>query len=242
MPARGAAGERPREAAFLVASPEGMLRQKALPMQKRTPRILLAVSFVARRGSASAAILVTLAACAPAASAPVVVAPPPTTAPPVAPTAQPSAALTAHPPPLPPSDPASEADELAIAKAVCRAATKHVDGKVQVGCRTCPPFTSPDARPDGKVVADPETFFPIQGVYRGAFTSPGADQRAVVFQGCEPHSANYGGTLLVDADASGYLSRAYFSGVHPASCRPYRRPDGRDLLVCLWSEDRKSVV
>jgi hypothetical protein len=119
---------------------------------------------------------------------------------------------------------------------VCPAAIQHDDGKVRVGCRACPPF-GPGSAPDGQVVSDPATFYPIEGVYPGSFTAPGVDQRAVVFAGCEPHSANYGGTLLVDVVSPGVFRAAgYYSGVHPQSCRPYRRPDGRDLLVCTWSD------
>src|SRR5262249_6159968 len=117
------------------------------------------------------------------------------------------------------------------------AAIKHDKGKVLVGCRACPPFKGDQAKPDGKVAVDPESFWPIEGVYRGSFTAPGAEERAVVFEGCEPHAANYGGTLLVEVTAPGsFRARAYYSAVHPESCRPYRRPDGRDLLVCRWSD------
>lgn len=151
----------------------------------------------------------------------------------------PLASVSASPAPevaaAPPVDPA-ETEALSIARAVCPAAVKHDKDGTRAGCRACPPFGARSV-PDGKVVVDPEDFYPIEGVTRGSFTAPGADQRAVVFQGCEPHASNYGGTLLVDAVAPGtYKAAAYFSGVHPESCRPYRRPDGRDLLLCTWAD------
>jgi hypothetical protein len=159
-------------------------------------------------------------------------APPPSPAHSVEPSPDPAAAP--NPPPI---GPVADTEALAIARSVCPAAVKHDEDRVRrVGCRACPPF-GPSAAPDGKVVSDPETFYPIEGVYPGSFTAPGADQRAVVFEGCEPHADNYGGTLLVDAVGPGAFKVAgYYSGVHPESCRPYRRPDGRDLLVCTWSD------
>lgn len=190
-----------------------------------------------------ALLLSLLAACAAPTPppAPVVAAPPPAT-----PTAAtpPSAVASAPPapPPAPPAlpvDPAADRDKLAIVSAICPAAIKHEGGKVLVGCRTCPPFT--DTPPDGRVAVDPPQFFPLESRYPGAFTRAGAEETAAVFQGCEPHAANYGGTQLVDKVAGGYRAGAYFSGVHPDSCQPYRRADGRDLLVCQWADAHQSI-
>lgn len=171
--------------------------------------------------------------------------PPPVPAPPapVSVAAPPPRTVSIAPPPSPapkaasaPVDPAADRDKLALAEQICPAAIKHVDGKVLVGCRACPPFSGDAGRPDGTVAVDPSDFWPLELRYPGAFTKPGASEFAAVFQGCEAHSDNYGGTLLIEKTASGYRKGPYFSGVHPDSCQPYRRPDGRDLLVCQWSD------
>ena len=137
-------------------------------------------------------------------------------------------------------DPAADRDKLAIVEQICPAAINHLNGKVLVGCRACPPFSSVEGRPDGIVAVDPPSFWPLELRYPGAFTKPGASEVAAVFQGCESHGENYGGTLLVEKTASGYRSASYLSGVHPDSCQSYRRPDGRDLLVCQWLDVHQS--
>jgi hypothetical protein len=109
-----------------------------------------------------------------------------------------------------------------------------------VGCRACPPFVGAAAQPDGHVVSDPDSFWPLEQRYPGAFTRAGATEVAAVFQGCESHAQNYGGTLLVTQTARGFTPGAYFVGVHPSSCQPYHRADGRDLLVCQWSDAHQS--
>jgi hypothetical protein len=170
-------------------------------------------------------------------------APPPiTVAPPPAPSAAPTAARAASAAPArayAPIDPAADQDKLALVGALCPAAIQHREGKVRVGCRTCPPFDG--SPPDGEVRVDPETFLPLEKLYRGAFSRAGADEVAAVFEGCEPHAANYGGTLFAEKTATGYRTITYASGLHPASCEVYHRPDERDVLVCSWSDAHQST-
>lgn len=162
--------------------------------------------------------------------------------PPPAPTIVPAASATASAAPVrapAPIDPAADKDKLAVVRALCPAAIQHHEGKVRVGCRACPPFE--DAPPDGEVAVDPESFFPLLQLYRGAFSKPGADEVAAVFDGCEPHAANYGGTVFAEKTPTGYRMITYASGLHPASCEVYHRPDKRDLLVCQWSDAHQST-
>lgn len=169
--------------------------------------------------------------------------PPPASAAPVvsaAPSAQPSASAAAAVEQAP-LDPAADREAVALVSALCPAAIHHDHGKVQVGCRACPPFGAEGGKPDGKVAVDPPEFYPMEARYPGAFTAPGKDEIAVVFQGCEPHAANYGGTQLVEKSGGSYKAGAYYSGLHPESCKPYRRPDGRDLLVCRWADAHQGV-
>lgn len=167
----------------------------------------------------------------------VIVAPPPAAS--IAPTV--AAVASAAPARAPaPVDPAADQDAIALAGAVCPAAIQHHQGKVRVGCRACPPFDG--APPDGQIAVDPRTFFPIEKLYRGAFSRAGADEVAAVFEGCEPHAANYGGTLFAEKTATGYRALTYASGLHPASCEVYHRKDERDVLVCTWSDAHQSTA
>lgn len=178
-------------------------------------------------------------------SAPVT--PPPANAPVPLPTpvasakATPTAIPSATPAVQAPIDPAADREQLAIAQGICAAAIKHVDGKVLVGCRACPPFSGAAGHPDGIVAVDPADFYPLELSFTGAFTKAGATEIAAVFQGCESHAENFGGTLLIEKTASGYKAGNYHSGVHPDSCKPYHRADGRDLLVCQWADAHQSI-
>jgi hypothetical protein len=130
------------------------------------------------------------------------------------------------------------AEKLAIATSVCAAAVSERDGALRVGCRSCPPFDASSGA-DGRLAeldARPETeFFELESVYRGSFMRPGADEAAAVFAGCEPHSSNWGGTLLVERSGNTWQQSSYRSGFRPRDCRTFRMPEsGRDLLVCRW--------
>ena len=142
-------------------------------------------------------------------------------------------------PPTDLTDPTAR-EKLVFASTVCAVAVKGKQPKVEVGCRECPPFESREAQPDGQVVRDPEMFFPLEVLVRGAFTAAGADEAAAVFSGCESHAENWGGTLLARREGKGWRAVEYRSGVHPQSCKAFRRPDGRDMLVCRWVDGHQS--
>jgi len=130
--------------------------------------------------------------------------------------------------------------KLEVAASVCSAALKHDAGKLQVGCRACPPFDRATG-PDGRVVVDPqEEFYEIEAVYPGSFTRTGAREAAVVMAGCEPHAGNYGGTLLVEWAGGVWLNKSYRSGFHPSECKLFGLAEARDILVCRWETDHQS--
>jgi hypothetical protein len=156
-----------------------------------------------------------------------------------APAASAASSAAVHPPagpklPLPAAPAGADREKFSFAASVCAAAIKHDKGKVLVGCRECPPFESATSRPDGKVVEDPEPFYELEAVVPGSFSRSGSQQAALVFEGCEPHSSNYGGTLLVEKAVDGWNAVHYASAFHPRDCKPFRRPDGRDMLVCRY--------
>ena len=133
---------------------------------------------------------------------------------------------------------------LEVAASVCSAAVATKDGKLRVGCQSCPPF-SRDTGPNGtvEVLPDNADFYPLEAVHFGSFTKAGADEVAAVFAGCEPYAGNYGGTLLASRDKAKspvWVARSYRSGFHPETCKPYRLPDGHSALLCQWTTGKQT--
>jgi len=153
----------------------------------------------------------------------------------------PSATPTPAPSSLPKLDTPELQDRLVFLSTICRAAVKRDEkGAQHVGCAACAPFEGPDALPDGAVVMDSETFFALEILLRGSFSRPGADEASATLDGCEPHAANYGGTLLAQRLNGAWSTVRYDSGVKPGACIVYRRKDGRDILVCEWGDGHQS--
>ncbi|MGC4094582.1 MAG: hypothetical protein QM756_43035 [Polyangiaceae bacterium] len=117
-------------------------------------------------------------------------------------------------------------------RSVCAAALKRDGERVRLGCVSCPPFDA-NARA-AEVAVDPEEFYEAKAAYFGSFSDANAREAALVFDGCEPAAANYGGTLLMSFDGSTWTPKTYASGFHPEECRTFTRPDRRDILVCRW--------
>jgi len=113
--------------------------------------------------------------------------------------------------------------------------------RIHVGCRTCPPFQGPQAVSDGRIAVDGPDFFELELYISGHFTAPTADQRLAVFRGCEPRSANSGGTLIAERTGDKFRSLRYISGLRPQTCRGFRRPDGLDLAVCEFVDTHPST-
>ncbi len=130
----------------------------------------------------------------------------------------------------------------ALLQNVCQMGTlpKPSPGILSFGCACCAPFDG--CRPsDAPLVVDQEVYFPSQAV-SGAFTSAGADQRALPMAGCEPHSENYGGMVLLERGPNGFLFHRYVSGLSADHCWPVRRDDGRDLLVCTRGDVHQGMA
>ena len=151
-------------------------------------------------------------------------------------------AAPAPPDPSPPPPPvladATEQEKLAFLSTICRTAVL----KGRAGCERCAPFDAPDARPNGRVAVDPPQFWGLRSLSFGSFTRPGAGEAAAVLWGCEAREKNYGGTVLAERAEGGWRMLRYDSGLNPASCRAYRRRDGRDVLVCSWNVEERGQV
>jgi len=136
------------------------------------------------------------------------------------------------------------AQQLGFLSDVCNVALHYeTEGahRTRVGCRSCPPFEGAAAVSDGRIAVDGKDFFELELFLSGHFTAPDADQRLAVFNGCEPHSENRGGTLIAERRGDKFRSLRYHSGLHPQACQAYHRPDGRDLAVCEFADAHQSV-
>jgi len=209
---------------------------------------------IGRGAACLAASLILLAACVSRkpGRAGSITAPHTADAPPHAADAPPSAqsdpVLAGSPPPveLKPADLPSEiAAQVSFLSDLCAVAV-HTDAEaphgLRAGCRNCPPFEDSTAFPRGGLALDPEEFFELDLIVPGHFTDAGADQRLAVFEGCEPHSSNWGGTVLAERQGDHFRSRDYFSGIHPHACKTYRRSDGRDIAVCAYADAHQSIA
>ena len=175
----------------------------------------------------------------PPAPPPPVTLPTPAVAPPE-PEHAPGRLLDAAPSELPPE----LAEQVAFLSDLCAVALHYeVEGahRVTAGCRSCPPFEGAGALPDGKIAIDGAEFFALEVLLGGHFSDATSEQRLAVFNGCEPHSVNYGGTVLAEQQDGHFRVRKYFSGLHPQSCQAFRRADGQDLAVCEFADVHQSV-
>ncbi len=148
--------------------------------------------------------------------------------------------LDAIPTDLPPE----QAQQIGFLSDLCNVAMHYeTEGahRIRVGCRSCPPFEGPVAVSDGRIAVDGKDFFELGLFTPGHFTSANAEQRLAVFNGCEPHSSNWGGTLIAERQGDKFRSLRYLSGLHPQACKAYHRPDGRDLAVCEFSDAHQSI-
>jgi len=136
------------------------------------------------------------------------------------------------------------AQQIGFLSDVCNVAMQYETAgahRVHVGCRTCPPFEGPTAVSDGRIAVDGVDFFELELYVSGHFTVANADQRLAVFRGCEPHSSNWGGTLLAERQGDKFRSLRYISGLRPQACEAYHRPDGRDVAVCEFGDTHQSI-
>ncbi len=100
-----------------------------------------------------------------------------------------------------------------------------------LACRVCPSWTDLDA---GGMA--------LQAIHYGHFTAPDADQALVATLGCEPHSLNWGASLLFTSHDGKWRFNRYLRGVITDNCTTLQRSDGRTTLVCSRHEGHQSVI
>lgn len=97
----------------------------------------------------------------------------------------------------------------------------------ELGCRTgCPKYT------DFGIYGD-ESTWSLRAVTRGHFLSPVSDDAVLSMEGCEPHSENFGGTVLLTQRSGHWAMLWYKAGVETLQCHKIQLRDARDILVCI---------
>ncbi len=101
-----------------------------------------------------------------------------------------------------------------------------VEGKDVKCTSACPPLTS-----FGKYADHFD--WTLKGVTRGHFLSPSSVDAALWMEGCEPHSLNFGGTILLTNRGGKWSMVWYKAGVETSKCHKVPLPSGREILVCM---------
>ena len=106
--------------------------------------------------------------------------------------------------------------------AVCRGGVVH--GR-QITCSiVCPKFTG---------FAGDDLGWSLEKVTRGHFLSPTSDDAILSMSGCEPHAANFGGSILLTRRLNRWVLIWYKAGVETSRCHRVPLRSGREILACM---------
>lgn len=100
---------------------------------------------------------------------------------------------------------------------------KIATGK-ELGCAHCPPdsgFGSMDLP------------WSLESVTFGHFLSPASEDAVLWMTGCEPHSRNFGGAVLLTRKSGRWSMLRYAAGLQIGRCHRLPLNDGREILVCI---------
>jgi hypothetical protein len=76
----------------------------------------------------------------------------------------------------------------------------------------------------------------LERVLQGHFRSPTSDDAVLAMSGCEAHSENFGGTILLTRQSAKWTMLWYKGGVPTAGCHRVTLQDKREILICLSGE------
>jgi hypothetical protein len=114
------------------------------------------------------------------------------------------------------SKPAQQVDSAALLQAVCPGAVGP-DSNNHPGC----------------AVPCPEK---LEAVTFGHFLSPASEDAVLWMPGCESHSSNNGGTVLLTKKSRKWTMLWYKPAIQTARCHKVLRPDRREILVCIATD------
>ena len=120
--------------------------------------------------------------------------------------------------------PLAQSEDHDLIQTICPGHTEN-SGKVDCG-KTCPSNSGLDG---GQHFLD----WTLTRVTYGHFLSPISEDAVVWTDGCEPHSDNFGGSILVTRRAEKWRMNWYEPGVEIARCHKVQLKSGREILVCL---------
>lgn len=73
----------------------------------------------------------------------------------------------------------------------------------------------------------------LEAVTFGRFLSPTSEDAVLWMTGCEPHSLNFGGTILLTKSSKRWSMLWYKAGVQTARCHKAATHNEREILVCI---------
>jgi len=90
--------------------------------------------------------------------------------------------------------------------------------------------------------ADDELDWSLTGVTRGHFLSPTSDDAVLSAEGCEPHVANFGGTILLTRSFQGWVMEWYKAGVDTRNATRFRFRLGERSSSALVGQERRGTT
>lgn len=122
----------------------------------------------------------------------------------------------------------SQKDGIELMQNVCGASNVFINRKQgsKVCCKTCPSFTGYGSGSSGGI---------LTSVVYGSFTKAGIREALVDISDCEPHAANYGGSVLLRHFNRGWSVVRYERGLRSNICLKFPTQNGRNSLVCEGS-------
>jgi len=116
----------------------------------------------------------------------------------------------------------SRKDAIALMKSVC--GRSNVNSDNLDSCKQCPSFTE-SAGSGGT----------LNSVIYGSFTKAGTREALVDMEGCQGHSGNWGGSILLRSTTKGWSVVRYERALRSYRCLKFRTRAGRNSLVCEGS-------
>jgi hypothetical protein len=111
---------------------------------------------------------------------------------------------------------------------------------VEAGCKSCPSIVPGGS--DFDVPGSDTPNFSLKSVIYGSFTRTGASEAVAGFSGCEPHSDNYGGSVLLEKAPTGWKAKSYQPAFISNRCLKYPLKSGRDMLLCEAGDSVQGAV
>jgi hypothetical protein len=126
----------------------------------------------------------------------------------------------------------STKEQMSMLQAVCDIGTLDTsDGDAY--CNACPRYTSA-----GHISRD----FTPDGIITGSFTRPHVNEALLNMEGCEDQNRLYGGTVLLQKDASGWRRVWYKAGYRLEGCMKFITVRGVAGLLCRQSHISQNIL